>query len=326
MALDPANGFPRTLPAYVEHAGTAKQQAAQFALDIDTAMRVNYAANIEQIGQGIYPLLYAESTFDGGRYTLQVDDHTTYTWQDIDLVYEETKAIAHVPLGIFSILSGYGAYSEYKQWKPPLQAYLEKVKLVSQHLLQLSLPADAATASQRILAASIRFMESTIESGSFTFDGFSAYTWPLAGDIQTNMWVAASSQVATMSKVLDGWKATLGERLWDNLYVVVSALWTLSRENAHELIIKATMKPERRETNVIVSEAVPTLADARNLLGRIVGDRVMAERVFNPNGNLDQKENIYSLSTRRDLLSQAVESILNEDRRPEFAATCPHAG
>ncbi|PCE33157.1 hypothetical protein [Burkholderia ubonensis] len=326
MALDPANGFPRTPPAYAEHAGDANRQAAQFALDLDAAMRVNYAANIERIGENIYPLLYAEATFDGGRYTLQVDDHTTYAWQDIDLVYEQAKAIAHVPLGIFSILSGYGMYSRDRQWQPALQAYLEQVRPVLQHLGQLSLVGFAKSASHAILTESIRFMESTLSSGAFTLDGFSAYARPLADAIQLNMSTAAASQVATMSKVLDDWKAALGEARWDQLYVVVSALWTLSRENAHELIIKATMKPERRETNVIVSEAVPTLAAARNLLGRIVGDRVMAEQVFDPNGKREQKEDIYSLSTRRDLLSQAVESILRKNRPSEFAAGCPHVG
>jgi hypothetical protein len=324
MALDPAKGYPHTPAQYAEYAGNINQQAGQLALDIDAAMRTNYAANIAKIGDNIYPLLYAEATFDGGRYTLQADEHTTYVWQDIDLIYEQTKAISHIPLGIFSIMSGYAAYSRLQQWKPALQAYLEQVRLVSQNLERLPLNAFSRSASRAILDASIRFMEATIASGTFTFEGFSAYTRPIANAMQFNMTTAAQSQVTTMRKVLDDWKRQLGDAQWDKLYVVVSAVWTLSRENAHELIIKSTMKPERRDTHVIVSEAVPTIADARNLLGRIVGDRIMSELVFDPEGSRDQKENIYSLSSQRDLLSQAVETILQGVRPEDLKAICPH--
>jgi aspartate/methionine/tyrosine aminotransferase len=66
--------------------------------------------------------------------------------------------------------------------------------------------------------------------------------------------------------------------------------------------------------------AVPTLQDARILLARVIGDRIMAELVFNPAGTEDERENIASLSTRRDLLSKALE----KHTRDVAKATCPY--
>jgi hypothetical protein len=72
------------------------------------------------------------------------------------------------------------------------------------------------------------------------------------------------------------------------------------------------MKPKLAETHVVVSEAVPDLETAQALMGRIVGDRVMAELIFDEEANPAFAQDIYSLSTRRDLLSQAVKAAIDD--------------
>jgi len=66
------------------------------------------------------------------------------------------------------------------------------------------------------------------------------------------------------------------------------------------------MSDAKRETNLIVSEAVDTLEKAKALLGRIVGDRVIAHLVFSDHRDPDSLQDIYSLSTKRDLLFLAA--------------------
>ena len=318
MSATPANGF-ETPYGYATSAGNYKDQALQFVRDIDTAMRANYSVNLQRIAGNIYPMLYAESTFDGGRYTLVVDADTTYVHENVKPLYDETKAISHIPLGIFSVLSAYAQYPTLTQWMPALQAYLEQVRLVLTNFDVLDMPEFYRDYSRTILEKSILYMEDTLRKRSFTLQEFSAYARALAGEIGENQAAAAGEQFGTMTGVLHGWKARIGDAEWDKLYVVVSAIWTLSQESAHELIIKATMKPQLREAHVLVSEAVPTLQDAKVLLARVVGDRIMAELVFNPEGSEQEKENIASLSTKRDLLSKALEKYTGDVGR----ATCP---
>ena len=104
----------------------------------------------------------------------------------------------------------------------------------------------------------------------------------------------------------------LGEQAWSELYVVIAALWPLTRGNVHEMIIGSQMSEEQRETHIIISEAAETLDDAKVLLGRIVGDRIASQYVFNPEGSLENREDIYSLSTQRDLLSRSAERALGQ--------------
>jgi len=320
MSSIPSNGF-ETPFGYATSAGGYKDQALQMVRDIDSAMRVNYSANLQRISTNIYPMLYAESTFDGGRYTLVVDADTSYVHENVPPLYDETKAISHIPLGIFSILSAYAEYPALKQWVPALQAYLDQVRLVLANFDILEMPDFYRDYCRTVLEKSIAYMDGVLRTQGFTLAGFSAYARALAGEIGENQAAAAGAQFNEMNQVLRNWKGMIGEDAWDKMYVVVSAIWTLSQESAHELIIKANMKPELREAHVLVSEAVPTLQDAKVLLARVIGDRIMAELVFNPAGSQEEQDNIASLSTKRDLLSKALEKYTGDVGR----ATCPVA-
>ncbi|MNN73261.1 hypothetical protein D3C81_1893640 [compost metagenome] len=113
------------------------------------------------------------------------------------------------------------------------------------------------------------------------------------------------------------WRDLVGQETWDKMYVVCQCLWTVSQESAHEQIIKSTMKPEYHDTHMIVSEAVPTLDAAKLLLARILTDRVLAASVFNKFAHPEFAQNIYSLSTERDLLARSIGAELSLSR-------CPH--
>lgn len=319
MSSDPTHGYD-TPHHYAVSAGTYKDQAEQYVRDIDSAMRANYSINLQRMSENIYPILYAESTFDGGRYTFVVDADTSYGHENVNPIYDQTKAISHIPLGIFSIISAYAAYPALKQWVAPLQAYADQLMKVRDNLGVLEMPEPYKTGCLGILIKSLKYISDIIAAGTFTLEEFSNYSRSLASLIANNQDMAAREQFTTMSAVLADWKSKVGQVVWDKMFVVVSAIWTLSVESAHELIIKSAMKEEFRQSNVFVSEAVPTLSDARILLARVVGDRVMAELVFNPAGTDIEKQNIASLSTRRDLLSKAIEQYTGNVAK----ATCPY--
>jgi hypothetical protein len=62
-------------------------------VDIDIAMRRHYAGNLQVLAKTLYPILYAEATFNGGRYTFCEDEHTTYACEEINHLYTELKAM-----------------------------------------------------------------------------------------------------------------------------------------------------------------------------------------------------------------------------------------
>lgn len=317
MPIDPRFGYPVPNQLASVWADDHVAQAKQFISDLNTAMRENYAANMVKTGEAIYPFLYTEATHDGGRYTLLIDKGTTYVKQGADPIYEQVKALCHIPLGIFAIISGYAKDSRYKQWLPALTAYRTKISSVAQTFDALSVRNDSvASASKNILGNSLSYLDEIIggQADFLSFASFRAYTAELNPSISILQSAAAQNQVAVFSKLLTTWKAMFTEADWDKLYVMVSVIWPLTQDSAHEQIVKSFMKPDLRDTNLIVSEAAETLELARALMGRIVGDRIVAPLVFDLSQGREFAEDIYSLATRRDLMSQVIKTALN---------TCP---
>jgi len=318
MSIDSSNGYPPPNPSTAAtwaHDNVA--QASEFIRDMDATMRENYAANIVKYGHAIYPFLYTEATYDGGRYTLLVDERTTFIKESADPIYDYAKALCHIPLGIYSIISGYAQYSKDQQWLPGLVAYRDKVLAVAQTINEIPVTNPAfGVAARNIIVNSMKYIEALI-GGQADFTGlasFKAYTATINSHISVLQTAAAQNQVEVFSKILVGWKAMFTEAQWDQLYVVVSVIWPLTQESAHEQLVKAFMKPALRDTNMIVSEAATTLELARALVGRIVGDRILAPLVFDKSQGKEFAEDIYSLSTQRDLMSGVIKTALG---------TCP---
>jgi hypothetical protein len=317
MPLDPSHGYPATPLHYLETQGRAGAQADAIIQAVDATMRAAYDAHIARVGNNIYPLLYVDFTLVGGRYTLVESESRSHVRAPDLRTYAQLKSTAHIPLGIFVQISEYAAYPDNGQWIPPIQAYRQQLAAAQAQIDRTAMVEVDRSACHELVAASIQFIDGIVGRRTFTLDEFRAYTHGLRDAILHCARKAAQVQVDVMSAVVAEFKQILGAR-WSEVYVVISALWTLSQENAHALIIGNQMSPERRETHLIVSEAVPTLDAARQLLGRIVGDRIVAQYVFSQDGSRAEREDIYSLSTRRDLLSQAIEQVIDtgEDKPP----------
>jgi hypothetical protein len=311
--------------------GDARAQAAGLIEAVDTTMRNAYDIHIARVGLNIFPILYVDFTLYGGRYTLVENASRMHVRQPNLAGYTELKSIAHTPLGIFLMIGEYWKYPGNGQWKAPLLAYRDQLALSLRHVTTAdsALTSNEVAVAQGLIDKSLIFINDTIANGTFTLDGYRTYTMSVAQEVQFCTMHAGARQVAGMSDVVLEYKQMLGDR-WDDVYVAIAAIWTLTRENIHELIIKKHMREDRQETHVVVSEAIPTLADARTLLGRIVGDRVIGEHVFNRDGTLMEREDLYSISSSRDLLSQVAKQALGDPagaaRASEaaFARLCPH--
>lgn len=321
MTLNPANGFPMPPLRYVETMGSIAGQADRFIEALDTTMRGAYDTHIERVGNNIYPILYVDFTLFGGRYTLVEDEAKTHVRAPDLLHYAQLKSCAHVPLGIFVMIAEYAVAPGNGQWRPAVSGYREQLRTALAQLDHVAgMNGFERRACRDILHHSIDFISGILGRNSFTLDEFRAYTTRIDNALLFCASRAGQIQVGAMSAIVTEFRDILDSR-WDETYVVISALWTLSQENVHAQIIGHQMTDAHRETHLIVSEAVPTLADAKLLLGRIVGDRIAAQYVFNPQGSTENREDIYSLSTRRDLLSRAAHAAL-DDR--ETASLCPH--
>ncbi|RJX80724.1 hypothetical protein [Pseudomonas sp. LS-2] len=166
-----------------------------------------------------------------------------------------------------------------------MKAFGSQVEAVKLRLSQLDISGAALTSSTNILNAAISFIGKVVGEGNFTIAEYTTFCDSIGPDILVNQTAAAVEQVAAMQ----AWRSSVGQATWDKMYVVLQCIWTVSQESAHEQIIKSQMKPEFHETHRIVSEAAPTLEDARLLLARILADRVLSAAVFRTHTGEDYK-------------------------------------
>ncbi len=310
--LQPEQGWASQNSEAIMVEGLARKQAHSMIQVINSNMRSSYDQNIKMIGKNIFPIIYAESTPEGGRYTLLIDQSTRISVSPTPEIYEELKGIAHIPLGIFSIISRYAGDSSKGQWIQPLVDYRILLQNALKNLHELQLPDVNALDNKKVLNDSIAFIDRVLAKKSFTLDEFKTYAHQLGMEIMRNQTLAAKVQVKAFTKQLQEWQKLLGKEAWSKLYVVSSALWTLSTANVHELIIANMMEPDKAASNIFVTSMPLSGVDAAQaLVGRIVTDRAMAQAVV-PADTKRGRENIHSLSSSRDLISKAAVDALKE--------------
>mmetsp|Transcript_39793 Transcript_39793/g.79755 ORF Transcript_39793/g.79755 Transcript_39793/m.79755 type:complete len:432 (-) Transcript_39793:166-1461(-) len=320
--VDPADGFAVTPERVAGWAGTDRKQAYAHITACDAMMQENYAKNHAEVGKTIYPFLFCEFTPDGGRYTLLVNESERWSEKPVHQTYEDVKSVSHIPMGIWVTLSRYLQSSDPRVWQPLLTEYEQIVQMVFDSLDELKMSDSARKSCRHVLKASLRFIGQTTKKDSINQKKFQTdfreYTLSIEDDLVNLQTIAAQTQVCGLLSTLTKWKHKIGKEEWKKLYAVAPAQWTLSTENVHQLIVASTMEEEQAASNIFVpSDPSIDLDAARALVGRVVGDRVLAQDVF-PGSSEAAHQNVYSLSTSRDLLSQAAEQVLEGERLQHF--------
>ncbi len=316
-----SEGWPAVDPALVAAAGNAEDQAHTLIWAVDYAMRSNYAENHTAIGKTIYPFLYAEFTPGGGRYTLLVDSGQTWSEVPTPAIYQDVKSISHIPLGIFVIIDRYFTDPSNGQWIEALQEFREKLHQARQHISKARMSPAVLADNKKILDAAIAYIDGSVKERTVTLSGFKEFSNSIGDEIIRNQTLAAETQVNAFTDLLLRWRKRIGEKAWSQLYAVSSAQWTLSTENVHALIISNMMSPQKAASRVFVtSMPLKNIDEARALVGRVAGDRVMAQAIL-PTKTLREREDIHALSSSRDLISRAAEDALRKlDERLEKRA------
>ena len=136
-------------------------RARNAIFQIDTDMQRNYAALKAELIEHLSPVIIVNNDPQGGEYTL-VHNGKTETLHPIPETFELAKSIAHVPLGIFSIIAPYLKGSETSDWVAPLSAFADTLGAARQQLRDADLPGELERSCRHILDSGIRFIEKSL--------------------------------------------------------------------------------------------------------------------------------------------------------------------
>jgi hypothetical protein len=305
------------------------EKAARDAIRaVNAKMRANYATLKSELTTQLSPVVVVSNNAVGGRFTLINNGQQVETVDPVPEYFELAKSIAHVPLGLFSILASYLSDQVPnipnadridphdldmvvtrapgdKGWITPLNAFRTTLQTAYTKLGTANLPLDLENSCDKILSEAVKFIDASVKAQAFDMVSFNRFAATVYPSIRVNMTFAATAQITGIEGLMKRWRTLIGETAWSNLYVTVLSIWTTAELNQASIIIRRTMNQAKVDTHLIDLPTVETPSDpiavALDNLARIVQDNVAAEMVFNTDLKVAD-----ALKGKEDLLSDEI--------------------
>ncbi|MEU6287537.1 hypothetical protein [Streptomyces sp. NPDC046988] len=305
------------------------EKAARDAIRaVNAKMRANYATLKSELTTQLSPVIVVSNNAVGGRFTLISNGKQVETVDPVPEYFELAKSIAHVPLGVFSVLAAYLSDQVPnipnadridphdldmvvtkapgdKGWITPLTAFKTALQSAHTRLGTANLPLDLENSCDKILGEADKFIDASVAAESFDMVSFNRFAATVYPAIRVNMTFAATAQITGIEGLMKRWRTLIGEKAWSDLYVTVLSIWTTAELNQASIIIRRTMNQAKVGTHLIDLPTVETPSDpilvALDNLARIVQDNVAAEMVFNTDLKVAD-----ALKGKEDLLSDEI--------------------
>ncbi|MFC7893262.1 hypothetical protein [Streptomyces sp. NPDC057381] len=305
------------------------EKAARDAIRaVNARMRANYATLKSELTTQLSPVIVVSNNAVGGRFTLINNGTQVETVDPVPEYFELAKSIAHVPLGVFSVLAAYLSDQVPnipnadridphdldmvvtkapgdKGWITPLNAFRSTLETAYTKLGTANLPLDLENSCDKILSEAVKFIDASVKAESFDMVSFNRFAATVYPSIRVNMTFAATAQITGIEGLMKRWRTLIGEKAWSDLYVTVLSIWTTAELNQASIIIRRTMNQAKVDTHLIDLPTVETPSDpifvALDNLARIVQDNVAAEMVFNTDLKVAD-----ALKGKEDLLSDEI--------------------
>ncbi|MFF8677928.1 hypothetical protein ACF07F_08510 [Streptomyces sp. NPDC015237] len=305
------------------------EKAARDAIRaVNAKMRANYATLKSELTTQLSPVIVVSNNAVGGRFTLISNGKQVETVDPVPEYFELAKSIAHVSLGVFSVLAAYLSdrvpnipnadridphdldmvatkAPGDKGWITPLNAFKTALQSAHTRLGTANLPLDLENSCDKILGEAVKFIDASVAAESFDMVSFNRFAATVYPAIRVNMTFAATAQITGIEGLMKRWRTLIGEKAWSDLYVTVLSIWTTAELNQASIIIRRTMNQAKVGTHLIDLPTVETPSDpilvALDNLARIVQDNVAAEMVFNTDLKVAD-----ALKGKEDLLSDEI--------------------
>jgi len=305
--------------------GDPTQQYKLSLRDLNTVMKDNYAELIYKIGHNIYPLIIASDAAPGyegvgSLYTLFLEDGSVKQIAPTSPEYEMYKDLAHMALGMYTIVAPYFNSPVSTNWMEKMKNYQRAIRdslfalrhsnySDTDHLINCTQPLPKKDHFAMLNLAN-DYIQSCYEKGSVDLESYKRFARNFSFYAIKALTCASQLQVNAAFPLISKWRDELGPEKWRDLYVLIPVLWPVARRNPRQQIFENLMDTDRIKTHILKTEGAKTFEDSKVVLGRIVGDRLMAELVFGT-WNINRTEYNLALSTRRDLVSTSCDNAIN---------------
>ena len=200
--------------------------------------------------------------------------------------YRSLKSLAHVALGLYSLLAPHADREDGSAWRADLAAYRAQVATLVPLVGELGLHWDDAKRQREMLAAALAFMDKVLTAGRVGRAELHAYADDVGPALLGNAYDASEAELKALDALIRSWRGELSAEEWARLYVVVLGP-ARPRERHPALDYFARLLGKDAAARLIEADNVADVAGGLDLLATTVNDRRMAADFFGDPARFD---------------------------------------
>lgn len=260
---------------------------------LNTLARARYAAAKGATLAGLSPIIVVEPD----ALTL-IRGNETRREVYLPARYADLKALSHMALGLYSLLSPHADRHDGAVWRADLAAYRANVAELAPLVDDLGLHWDDAKRVRAMVASSLAFMDRVLAAGDVSRADLHAYADDVGPSLLGNLYDASDAELKSLDALMTKWRGELSPAEWARLYVVVLGPARPRERLPPYEYFKQLLGPAADE-RLIRAENVTDVAGGLDLLATTVTDRRIAADFFRDPAKIDR--GLMRDSTRRHL-------------------------
>jgi hypothetical protein len=264
--------------------------------DLDEEFRLEYGrARLDALSH-VGPLI---EVYEGDKLVLvRAQQHVEQSFtRPSDAVL---KTMAHVPVGIFALLSTIERRPISEDGLAKIRRYRERISATHVPLVEGGLSPSTTTRQQRILDASTQLLDRAVERNEVDENALLIYERRMAPLMMENVSEVAQAQIDAINAQVTKWRHELSADEWRRLHVVVMGIhMARDGELATQYFVRLLGEPGEGR-RVVYAEGIWEESLALDLLATHVMDGRTGEAFFG-----------YDLRMHRDVFADAARKYLD---------------
>jgi hypothetical protein len=261
------------------------QVGNQNLLDLDIAMFGLYDDALTKFQTNFmwqHPIVMALFSNHGGKLILYRPGKPPLEAPEVPIRYQIYKSVGHSTLALFELVGSHlGTVSDHS-WIAPMRAFRAANQSALDTLDSAELSTESRGNQANVLKRNIKFMDTCLSKGTYTFADVQRYTQEVKPFLQKNINWGATTQVEHWMKVVKNWKEMLGPD-WGKTYGVSNTLYVARQNNVLFSVLAQFFGKEAMNTRLFLFETsafVTTPDQMLNVLIRTVSDRSVGQVFF----------------------------------------------
>ncbi len=259
--------------------------ADQNVLDLDIAMFGLYDDALAKFQKNLlaqHPVILALFSNQGGRLLLYRPGKPPLEAPQVSIRYQIYKSVGHSSLALFELAGSHiGSVADHS-WEAKMRVFRAANQAALDSLDATDLSPETRENQANVLKANIKFMDTALSKGAYTFADIQAYARDVKPFLQKNITWGATTQVQHWMKVVKDWKELLGPD-WDKTYGVSNTLYVARQNNVLFSVLAQFFGKDAMNTRLFLYETssfVTTPDQMLDVLIRTVADRSVGQVFF----------------------------------------------